>query len=104
MEEGAMSTTVTLRIPALPGGREFARGLLRDLRSAPDEILRVDASAVEAAAPSFIDELCKELLVTRSFLRVDLLDASEHFNFVFARSAKVRQVADRWRSCTAVPA
>jgi hypothetical protein len=88
--------TPVLTLPKLAGGRRLVLQLLdhipTDLRSA--EVI-VHAEDLVTAAPSFADELCKEILVTRCAARLTVEDASEKLAYYLERSANARQVSDR---------
>ena len=85
-----------LTLPRLAGSRGLVVRLLAD---APLDLsgaaVVVDAVGLESAAPSFADELCKQLLVERRASHLTVRHASEKFQHYLARSATARGVAER---------
>jgi hypothetical protein len=63
-----------------------------DLR--PNEVI-VHAEDLVTVAPSFADELCKEILVTRCAMRLTVEGASEKLAYYLERSAKARGASNR---------
>ncbi|AMY53433.1 hypothetical protein A3L23_02089 [Rhodococcoides fascians D188] len=87
-------TTVTM--PRLAGSRGLVASLLDEL---PADLtgcsVTIDAEPLASAAPSFADQLCKEILATRNANRLDVLAASPRFEAYLVRSADIRGLADR---------
>jgi hypothetical protein len=85
-----------LTLPKLAGGRQLVVKLLDHI---PTELstceVVVHAEALVSAAPSFADELCKEILVTRCAARLTVKDPSTKLAFYLRRSANARGVSDR---------
>lgn len=86
----------TLTAPELvssrPVAREFARELAADLSTVE---VTVDCGEVTAAAPSFIDELIKEIVIQRHAASLRLVNVPTRTADYARRSAALRQVADR---------
>ena len=89
-------TTETLQAPERSSSRrqaqELLRGLPADLTSA---IVVLNCAHMSAAAPSFVDELVKDILEIRGARELRVLDASDRLRSHFGRSALLRQVVDR---------
>lgn len=85
-----------LTLPKLAGSRQLVVTLLDEIPSDLEfkEVV-INAEELVSAAPSFVDELCKQLLVTRNASRLTVNEASERFLFYLQRSAVARGVADR---------
>ncbi len=86
----------TLTLPKLAGSRDMVLRLLVDIpHDLSQAVLVVDASNLASAAPSFADQLCKEVLQTRSAHRLEVRGASERFRHFLTRSADARGLSDR---------
>jgi hypothetical protein len=85
-----------LVMPELNGTREGAVDLTSslpdDLRNA---VVSIDAGAVVAAAQSFADELCKQILEVRHASRLEVHCATPRFAGYLSSSARVRGLSDR---------
>ena len=83
-------------MPRLAGTRERAvnltQGLPADLH---DAVVSIDASDVVAAAQSFADELCKQILEVRHAARLEVHCATPRFANYLNSSAQVRGLTDR---------
>ncbi|RIS59125.1 hypothetical protein D2E46_07210 [Mycobacteroides abscessus] len=91
---GAIMTALTL--PTLAGSRHSVVRLLDHIPTDLNDVeIVVYANDLVSAAPSFADELCKEILVTRCAARLVVESASERLAFYLERSAHARGVADR---------
>ena len=55
----------------------------------------IDCSDMSAAAPSFVDEIVKEILEDRRAAQLEILDAPDRLQSHFSRSAHLRAVSDR---------
>lgn len=86
----------SLVIPRLAGSRERAVDLTSGL---PDDLsgakVTIDAAGVDAAAQSFADELCKQILETRQAYQLEVHRASPRFAQYLNSSAARRGVGDR---------
>jgi F420-0:gamma-glutamyl ligase len=85
-----------LTLPKLVGSRQLVARLLEHIPTdlGDDEVI-VHAETVVSAAPSFVDELYKEILVTRRAALLTVECASERLAFYLERSANARGVRDR---------
>ena len=84
-----------LTLPELAGSRQLVVQLLDHIPVDLDGIeVVVHAEALISAAPSFADELCKEILVTRRADRLTIASASPKLTFYLRRSAEARGVLD----------
>jgi len=85
-----------LTLPKLAGGRQLVVKLLDHIPTelSTSEVI-VHADGLVSAAPSFADELCKEILVTRQAARLTVDQASHKLAFYLRRSANARGVSDR---------
>lgn len=85
-----------LTLPKLAGSRDLVIRLLEDI---PDDLggdqFVVDAESLASAAPSFADQLCKEILETRHASSMTVRDASPRFAQFLHRSATARGLHDR---------
>lgn len=83
-------------IPRLAGSRERAVDLTSVL---PDDLsgsaVTIDAAGVDAAAQSFADELCKQILETRHASSLEVHRASPRFAQYLNSSAARRGVSER---------
>lgn len=80
-------------LPDLSGSREAARRLISTLDEVENCVVIVDASLAVSTAPSFVDELCKVLLVELSAAEVRIIDAPEKLRFYAQRSVDQREVS-----------
>ena len=85
--------TAALELPRLAGSRDLATRLTADL---PAKLGRsrveVNAESLASVAPSFADELVKQILVNRGARELTVLTASDRFAHYLARSANNRGV------------
>lgn len=92
------TTVITVRAPQFAGTREAARALVAPL---PATLARtsvvVDLADTKAAAPSFVDELIRLILVDRGGLALELAGASPRAAELAARFARNHGAADRLR-------
>jgi len=84
----------TLTLPKLAGGRQLVVKLLDHIPTDLGNcVVVVHAEELVSAAPSFADELCKEILVTRSAKRLVVKNSSAKLAFYLSRSASARGVS-----------
>jgi hypothetical protein len=86
----------SLKAPNHSGSRIQATELTRHL---PSDLSRqavlIDCSEMQVSAPSFLDELVRELLVLRRARRLKVVGASERQQLLLRRAAENRSVAHR---------
>jgi hypothetical protein len=88
--------TTALTLPRLAGSRELVLRLLAPLPpTLHGTSVEVGAQGLASAAPSFVDELVKEILVNRDAKRLTVRHASERLAHYLKRSAKNRGVGDK---------
>ena len=86
----------TLTAPKLVSSRNQARELTAGLpANLADATVVVDCSALQASAPSFVDELVKVCLVERNGQSLVLVNAPDRTAELARRAASNRRVADR---------
>lgn len=78
------------------GSREHARELVAALPAQLTGItVALDCAELVAGTPSFLDEIVKEILVTRRADRLEIVGSSRRIATLADRAAVNREVADR---------
>lgn len=86
----------SLTIPDLAGSRAKAAQLADQLPLTLDGIVvEVDVANVESASQSFVDELCKQVLVVRHAEKFVVHNASPRFAMHLNTAAQLRGVSER---------
>lgn len=91
-----MPSSVTIAAPPLAASRQQARDLFSALAADLSlEVVHLEAAALKAAAPSFVDELVRVALVDRRASRLVLEAASPRLAELADRFANNHAVRDR---------
>lgn len=91
-----MSAEPTLVLPERAAGRPEARHFVSSLRGSLAGItVHVDASGMAASAPSFLDELVKQILVDRGAAKLVLFNVTNRPAGFATSAAQRRSVEDR---------